>query len=330
MGSVIEMDFAQVQYFLAIAQTKRFWKAAERSYVSQSSLSKQIKSLEEELGVELFVRGPSGVSLTPAGETFLLFAERAYQDYEDVLLQLNEFDSTSRMRIRIGGLPLTTEYELHATLSDFQVDHLDTQIDFYEEDQSSLKMRLDINQLDVAILRTDSLSADQYDWIPLFKDEFVVVCNPDHGFCDRAQVPIEELKNEHFVLLDHHSVAHSAFVSECRRAGFVPNVKYRHSRHNPLLVAVARGLGISVLPSRLAVPPDGTCLKRIPLTQPLYTEIGLVWVRSHALSPQAESLIDHFRALFPSFQMITMEMGDVMCTDTLADLELNDAPSLER
>ncbi|MHB1451186.1 MAG: LysR family transcriptional regulator [Coriobacteriia bacterium] len=82
------MNFAQLQYFLAVAREGKFSTAAESSYVSQSSLSKQIKSLEEELGVDLFIRSSKGATLTPAGEVFLEFATKSYRRYEDLLVRL--------------------------------------------------------------------------------------------------------------------------------------------------------------------------------------------------------------------------------------------------
>jgi len=126
--------------------------------VSQSSLSKQIKSLEEELGVDLFRRSAKGALLTPAGEVFLEFATKTYRRYEEVLVRLEQYSGSARLHIRIGALPLVSDYGLHADLAEFQIDNMGIQIDFVERNQGEVIRRLELDQLDLAILRTDLLS----------------------------------------------------------------------------------------------------------------------------------------------------------------------------
>lgn len=148
------MNFAQLKYFLAVAREEKFSTAAESSYVSQSSLSKQIKSLEEELGVDLFVRSAKGAALTPAGEVFHEFATKTYRRYEDVLVRLEQYADTAHLHIRIGALPLVSDYGLHADLAAFQVENMGIQIDFVERSQQEIVRRLELDRLDLAILRT--------------------------------------------------------------------------------------------------------------------------------------------------------------------------------
>jgi len=293
------MNFAQMEYFLAIARSGKFCQAAENAYVSQSSLSKQIKSLEEELGVELFVRSSSGATLTLAGETFLEFAARTFEEYKSVLLRLEHYSQGANLRVRIGALPLLTAYHLHKDLSGFQVDNLGIQIDLYEREQSNLIRRLDLNQVDLAIMRTDLLSPEEYDWVPLFRDEVVVLCSAQHRLTRAQRVPIEDLKDERFLLLDKQSATYQLFVDECHKAGFIPNVVFTHARHEPLLAAVQRDLGISALPLGLTHVEDEDSLVRRPLQQPIYTDVGLVFPRTRMLTPSAERFVEYFRKAYP-------------------------------
>ena len=289
------MNFAQLEYFLDIARSGKFCLAAEHSYVSQSSLSKQIKALEEELGVELFVRKSSGVTLTPAGETFLSFAARTFRDFESVQMALGEYSAGASLHIRVGTLPLMTAYDLHADMSAFQVDNMSVQIDLFEREQSNLLRRLDLNQVDVAILRTDMLSPDRYDWVPLLRDEVVIVCSNAHPLARAHRVSVGDLRNERFVLLDSQSAIHQWFVDRCHAADFSPNVVFTHARHEPLLSAVQRNLGISALPLGLTHLKDENSLARIPLECPLYTDLSLVYNKGQTLTPWAARLVDFFR-----------------------------------
>lgn len=292
------MRFAQLEYFLAITRSGKFCQAAEQAYITQSSLSKQIKALECELGVELFVRSPTGVTLTPAGETFLEFADTTFREYERVLRMLGRYSSGASLLVRVGALPLMTAYDLHPTLSAFQVDNMSVQIDLFEREQTNLIKKLDLNLIDLAILRTDQLCPDKYEWVPLVRDEIVVICPSTHPLSRAHRIAIKELRDERFVLMDEHSAIHKLFIDECHAADFAPNVVFTHARHEPLLSAVQRQLGITVLPQKLSYCKSNTSLVRIPLEHPLYTDIGLVHPKGQRLTPWAEKLVEFFRAEF--------------------------------
>ena len=292
------MNFAQLEYFLAVARSKNFSRAAEDSYVSQSSLSKQIKALEKELGVELFVRSSAGVSLTPAGEMFLAFASKTHRDYECVLLSLGRYSAGAHLRVRLGALPLMGAYHLDSALATFQIDNMSTQIDLFEREQANLLRRLEMDQVDVAIIRTDNLSRDEYDWVTLVRDEIVIVCSNHHPLARAHQVALGELKDERFVMPDPQSAIYTIFCEECRKEGFFPNVIFMYARPRPLLSAVKRDIGISALPRGLTHTKDEAALCCAPLQSPIYTEIGLVFRKDRKLTPWADKLVKFFARVY--------------------------------
>ncbi len=294
----VAVNFAQLEYFLAVAQSKNFSHAAENSYVSQSSLSKQIKALEKELGVELFVRSSAGVSLTPAGEMFLRFAGKTHRDYETVLLSLGRYSAGAHLRVRLGALPLMGAYDLDSTLATFQIDNMSTQVDFFEREQANLLRRLEMDQVDVAIIRTDTLSRDEYDWVTLVRDEIVIVCSNHHPLARARQVALGELKDERFVMPDPQSAIHTIFCEECRKEGFFPNIIVMYARPRPLLTAVKRDIGISVFPREVAHITDEAALCCVPLQSPIYTEIGLVFRKDRKLTPWADKLVKFFASTY--------------------------------
>jgi LysR family transcriptional regulator, transcription activator of glutamate synthase operon len=292
------VNFAQIEYFLAVARAKKFCLAAEDSYVSQSSLSKQIKALEEELGVDLFVRSSAGVSLTPAGEAFLDFAGKTHRDYESTLLRLARYSAGAHLHMRVGALPLMAAYGLDSVLADFQIDNMSTQVDLLEREQTNLLRRLEMDQIEVAIIRTDSLSRDEYDWVTLVRDEIVIVCSNQHPLARAHCISTRDLKDERFVMLDPQSAINTTFCGECRREGFFPNVIFTHTRHEPLLAAVKRGIGISALPRGLTHVKDEASLCCVPLQTPLYTEVALVFRRDRELTPWADKLVRFFAEVY--------------------------------
>lgn len=292
------MNFPQLEYFLAVARSKSFSRAAEDLYVSQSCVSKQIKSLEDELGVALFVRSSAGVYLTPAGERFLVFANKTHRDCENVLQSLGRYSAVGHDRVRLGAAPLMEAYDLDSALADFQIDNMDTQVDLVEREQSNLLRRLEMDQLDLAIMITDNLSPDDYDWVTLFRDEIVIVCSNKHPLARARRVPLAELKDERFVMLDPNSANYAIVVEACREAGFFPNISFMHTRHRPLLSAVKRGIGITALARGLTHTKDEASICCVPLEAPLHMEVGLVFRRDRMLTPWAKKLVDYFSIVY--------------------------------
>jgi len=292
------INFTQLEYFLAVARKKNFSRAAEDSYVSQSCLSKQIKALEEELGVALFDRSSTGVSLTAAGERFLDFASRTHCEHESIMLTLGRYTFSGQDRVRLGAAPLMAAYDLDSTLADFQIDNMGTQVDLVEREQANLLRRLEMDQLDVAIMVTNNLSPDEYDWVPLVRDEIVVVCSNHHPLARSRRIAIGDLKDERFVLLDSQSANYAIVSEECRKAGFFPNISFMHTRHRPLLSAVRRDIGITLLARGLTHTKDESSLSCVSLEAPFYLEVGLVYRKDRELTPWADRLVKFFAGVF--------------------------------
>jgi len=288
------MTFVQLRYFLSIVQTGSFSLAAEQTYVSQSSLSKQIKALENELGARVFERNASGVSLTPAGAVFLEFAQKTLVEHENALAQITQHTFAARSRVKIGALPLLSEYGFFAKLADFQTEYADIQVDLHEREQRNLERRLRLGQIELAIMRTDFLDPREFEWVPLVIDEMVVISGKGHPLAEKQSVSLSQLKNERFVMLDENSGINQVFNRACRSAGFTPHITSHHSRHEPLLAAVMRNLGLTILPSALLREDymkdlDCTWLKEI-----LLTELGIVCLRGHRLSAAARKIHSFF------------------------------------
>jgi len=292
------VNFPQLEYFLAVARSKSFSRAAEDLYVSQSCVSKQIKSLEEELGVALFVRSSAGVALTPAGERFLGFASKTHRDCENVLQSLGKYSAVGHDRVRLGAAPLMEAYDLDSALADFQIDHMDTQVDLVEREQVNLLRRMEMDQLDLAIMITNDLSPDDYDWVTLFRDEIVIVCSNGNPLSRARRVALAELKDERFVMLDPNSANYAIVVEACREAGFFPNISFMHTRHRPLLSAVKRGIGITALARGLTHTKDEASICCVPMESPVFMEVGLVFRRDRRLTPWAQKLVDYFASVY--------------------------------
>src|SRR6478752_7584098 len=148
----MEMQLRQLEYFVVLARTRHFTRAAESVHVAQPSLSKQIRVLERELGTRLFHRARGNVTLTPAGETLLPLATRILADVDDARVQVQEIVGLTRGRLRLGATPSLSTMLLPDALRRFSAAHPGIDILVEERGGRDLVRRLAQGELDLALI----------------------------------------------------------------------------------------------------------------------------------------------------------------------------------
>ncbi len=201
------MEFYQLTYFLAAAQTQNFRKAAELCLVAQSALSRQIAALEDELEVELFTRHKKRVKLTPAGEEFALYVRNAMQQLQDGQLLLTEIQAGQRGTIRIGCIESLATAFLPALFASFHqlypnirfkvsVNHTDELITLVEQGEVELGLILDPH------LQSELLVIKE-----LFRQPLHLLISAQHPLAQAkvSSVTLAQILAEPFLLLDQTS-----------------------------------------------------------------------------------------------------------------------------
>jgi LysR family transcriptional activator of glutamate synthase operon len=272
------MTFNQIMLFLAIVEQKKFSRAAENMFISQSSLSKQIKAIENELGSTLFFRDNHQIELTEAGKTFLPFAIKFLKDYSDMTYNLSFFNNNHKsiFTFRIGTIPVLGYLDLVNQLVNLELNNPNINIDFIEREQSELLKMLDRNQIDFAIVRIDYLPHDYYDFIPLISEDLGVLCSISCHLASKKILDLRDLKSESFVLPNSTSGLYKLYIDAFRNAGFTPKVNYVSSRHEILLSMVNNSLNLTLLPKNLLDLKNSRRIKYIPLNEHITSTIALV------------------------------------------------------
>lgn len=286
------MDFKKLEGFLAIASTGKFTEASERLFMSQSSLSKQMKSLEQELGVSLFKKTRGGTELTQAGWDFYAYARKTIAQYRRTVEHLKIYREDSKLPLRVGSLPLVEDYGLDDVFSSYWTKHPSVQIEYFERDQETLIDRVLRHTVDLALARLDVLDPAKFEMRPLVQDELVVACADRNPLSTRRSVELRDLRNEQFIMLEEKSDITRRFCRLCEEAGFVPSIPLHHSRHRMLLKAVQHDMGISVVPRKLASAMHAPSIAIVPFTEPIKTDIGFIWQAGEGLSDTAMEFID--------------------------------------
>ncbi|QES32606.1 LysR family transcriptional regulator [Streptomyces venezuelae] len=280
------MQFQQLHYFVAVAETRHFTRAAEEVHVSQPSLSQQIRALEKELGAELFSRARGNITLTDAGEALLPLARRILADADTARIEVQELAQLRRGRIRLGATPSVCTGLLPDVLRAFHDRHPGIQLLIEEGGSHDLVRELARGALDLALVVLPLPSpSPALTTLELLREDLVVVSAPGSRSLGNT-VRIADLQGERLVMFRHGYDLRELTVSACRAEGFEPEFAVEGGEMDAVLGFVRAGLGVAVVP-RMVAERSGPDLRMTPLAKPsLHRTIALAH-RSDVAPPRA-------------------------------------------
>ena len=249
------MELRQIRYFVTLARRLHFGRAAEELFITQPALSQQIRSLEQEFGVELFDRSGRRVRLTAAGEAFLRWAERILGEVESAQTEMQEFAGLLRGRVVIGTIPAQAlgGIDLPGLLAEFHALHPGIEIILREDITEELVERLGSGQVDLALaVQTGVDLPPEVVTRTLFTEDLVLMVPAHHALTTRRQVRLAELEHEPFVFRKRGSVNRKLVVRASAACGFSPRVAFETDEVSTAVALVAQGLGIAVVPRSIA------------------------------------------------------------------------------
>ena len=267
------MNLRDLRYALAVDEHRHFGRAAEVCNISQSTLSIQLRKLEEELGVVLFERTTKSVAPT-AEAAALLDHARAAVAAADAMIELAAASRNPRAgRLRLGVIPTLGPYLLPLVFGALRDALPDLTIEPWEDVTASLIERLRRHELDAALLATE-LEGGDVESRPLFEEPFLAALPPDHKLAARAQVSVEDLAPDILVLADGHCLRDQA-LEACGQMG-VGGGALRASSLPTLMNMVAAGYGTTLIPGLAAGAAADAGLALRPLAGGVGRRISLV------------------------------------------------------
>lgn len=221
------MDICQLKYFVSAASIGNFTLAALENNISQSSFSKQIMNLENELGTELFVRKKRTIELTPAGEQFQEYADRILNTYEDMLRGMESYSAFQTLPVSIASIPVIQSYQIGTIIFDLKRQYPDIIFNITEKAESfEVLHALHKGECDFAIMRTDFLEKEKFDICPIVKDRLAAVVSEAHPLYHCKKISLEELKNDEFVMSPERSDLRRISQNACIAKGFRPHLGF--------------------------------------------------------------------------------------------------------
>lgn len=292
------MNLRDLQYLVAVAEHRHFGKAADACFVSQPTLSTQLKKLEVELGVELVERTPRQVMLTAAGEQVVARARTILGEADAIRGIARHAQDPRAGTLRLGAFPTIAPYLLPHVIPSLRRDLPDLELLLVEEKTPVLLEQLRSGRLDAAVLALP-VDDDALEVQPLFREDFVLAVPATHPLAagggrdtppsgmpstpDASPVTPEVLAGERVLLLaDGHCLRDQA-LAICQMAGVTERDGFRATSLETLRHMVAAGVGVTLLPVLAVSDPvpesPGVALLRFRAPAP-HRDVALVWRRT--------------------------------------------------
>ena len=270
------MELRHLRYFTALAETLSFTRAAERVHVTQSTLSHQIRQLEDEVGQPLFDRIGKKVVTTEAGELFLGFAGRALKEVDLGLAMLKPGAGGLTGQLRIGATHTFNIGLIPECVAQFLARHPTVQVRVEELPADQIGTKLHAGELDIGIAYRPTGPTDLW-FEPLYNEEMVLVVSDAHPLAGRKRIRMVELHQQRLVLMPDY-FATRALLEECfKTSGAEPLVVAEMSTIAPMLGLALRAQ-VGAIVAINAVPAGMTGLQMIPIESPTPIRTpGILW-----------------------------------------------------
>ncbi|MBT8314696.1 MAG: LysR family transcriptional regulator [Maribacter sp.] len=287
-----QLELRHFNYFLAVAEELHFRKAAEKLFISQPGLSRQIKQMEEILDTSLFVRNKKKVALTPAGAYLRSELEFILNHLEVTKNQLKAIGEGNLGEIRIGFLGSAMQNVIPELLLQLKDKHSGIKANLEELSNNAQVNAIQKDKLDFGFVRLARVPKG-IELRPVFEDTFSVVLPKDHKLNVKTFKGVNELSAESFILFsqDYSPLYYDTIMSICEEAGFTPKISHKSVHAQTIFKLVENNMGIAIVPTSLQhgfqMDVKFIQLKRIPQRAVL----SVIW-KSDNRNPALQHCID--------------------------------------
>lgn len=272
------MELRHLNYFKAVAEELNFRKAAEKLFISQPGLSRQIKQLEELLEVKLLERDQKHVKLTSAGTYLKGEVDFIFNHIEVTKNQLKLIASGKVGELRIGFLGSASNRVLPDLLAKINQHHPLITTSLEELSNTAQVEMIQKDKLDLGFVRLASV-AENLEMKPVMKDSFSLVVPMDHPINESQFKSISQFSEETFILFssDYSNFYYEQIIGICKDAGFSPKIRHKSVHALTIFKLVENGLGIAIVPTSLKEGYDlRVRFMEIPSTN-RYSELSVIW-----------------------------------------------------
>lgn len=288
------MNLKDLKYLVALADTGHFGRAAERTFVSQPTLSAQLKKLEEYLGVKLVERHPKNVQLTDVGKQIVARARRMLGEGDEILALARNNTDPLAGKLKLALIPTIGPYLLPRVMQKIRKTLPQLRLMLYEYQTADLVKHLRDGEIDIGILalpvEQDGLEARR-----LYKEDFTVALPADHPLAQKSSIKVADLKGQTLLLLEDGHCLRDQALEVCSRVDVREAEDFRATSLETLRHMVVAGLGITLMPELAVESPFGSQrgLTIVKFAKPAPSRtVGAIWRKSTTRGAAVNAVCD--------------------------------------
>jgi DNA-binding transcriptional LysR family regulator len=282
------MELRTLRAFVEVVRQGGFSQAAKTVFATQSTVSKAVKHLEEEIGVSLLDRIGHRSVLTVAGEVVYRRALKMLAERDDLVTELDELRGLKRGTLRLGLPPVGSSILFAPLFAIYRNRYPGIDIRLVEHGSGRLEEILLSGEIDIAASLLPV--SDDFEWQDVRTEPLVALLPVDHVLAHKTLINLADLKDLPFILFETGFAINRVILEACRRRGFDPAVTARSSQIEFIVELVAAGLGVAFLPRMIAEQRSHPSVRRAMLVES-QTEwhIAMIWRRGAYLSHAAKA-----------------------------------------
>ncbi len=288
------MEYRRLKFFVAVAEELHFTRASARLRIAQPHLSQEIRRLEREIGVELFVRTKRSVALTTAGRAFLERVRTVLDDTAGAVYAAQRASRGETGRIRLGFVTVAAVDVIPNATARFRSAYPDVEVLLKDVQSDEGLEAVRAGQLDLCLLHPPRTVDPALNIETIWLEPLVAVLPLSHPLADKHRISLQRLKSEPWIIVhrENGSRLHDETIAACAAAGFEPRVVQRTTRLTTAISMVASGIGVALLQITSARLAFGGVAYR-PLRSPgTSIPVAFAWRRD-----QTAPVLAHFMAV---------------------------------
>ena len=290
------MNFRPLRAFIEVVRQGGFSSAAKTVFATQSTVSKAVKQLEDEIGLRLLDRIGHRSVMTAAGEVVYRRGLKLLADRDDLMAEIDEIRGVRRGALRLGLPPVGSSTIFAPLFAIYRQRFPGVEVRLTEYGSDQLASVLHAGEIDFAgaLLPVSG----EFEFQPVRREPLVALLPPGHPLADAASVTMLDLKDTPFVLFASGFALHRMVMDACRRSGFEPDIVARSGQIDFMVELVGTGLGVTFLPRMIAARYKARGLRHVALDEPdAEWNMAMVWRRGAWLSPAAQAWLDLVREI---------------------------------
>ena len=299
------MEIRHLIYFTEVARQRNFSAAADALFVTQPTISKMIKNLEEELGVALLNRISRKVELTDAGRAILKPAQDIVSSFQNLSAELDDLAHLRKGNIRIGMPPMAGVSYFSKIIGDFSQLYPQIVTQMIEVGSKSVEQGILDGDIDLGIvlLPVDDARFGIFEFV---KEQVIAIVGPQHPLRDLGTVSLKAFCADKFILFRKDFALHDQILEQCKHFGFTPHISCQTSQWDFIVGMVAENLGVGFLPRKVW---ELNAKKQVHMLQlqdsPLAWNLAVIWQKDRQLSYAARQWLSFAQKALRSAEINT-------------------------